>query len=82
MKVKQESEKFGLKLNIQKTETLQARRECHDYFKWWKRKAYNQKHSTQKDSHLDLTEKSKDKQKLREGSTTKPALPQMLKELL
>ena len=57
------------------------------YFKWWKGRNYNQEYSTQQDTHLDLMEKwkafqTRDKQKLREFSTTKPALQQMPKELL
>ena len=51
--------------------------------KWWKGRTYNQEYSTQQDSfRFDGEIKSfSDKQKLREFSSTKPALQQMLKEL-
>ena len=53
------------------------------YLKSWKGRTYNLEHSTQKDSHSDLMEKYfPDKQKLRKFSITKPAVQQMLKELL
>ena len=54
------------------------------YLKLWKEKSYNQQYSQgSQDSHSDLKEKSNTgKQKLRECSTPKPALQQMLKELL
>ena len=55
------------------------------YFKWWKGRTFNQEHSTQQDSRSDLMGEIKsfpDKQKLREFSTIKPVLQQMLKELL
>ena len=52
--------------------------------KWWKGRTYNQEYSTQQDSFkFDGEIKNfSDKQKLREFSTTKSALQQMLKELL
>ena len=66
-------------------ETLQARRVWHDIFKVMKGKTlqprllYRARISFQFDGEIEsLTEK----QKLREFSTTKPALQQMLKELL
>ena len=64
--------------------TLQARREWHDVFKAMKGKKLQPRYCTQQGSHSDFMEKSKalDKQKLREFSTTKPALQQMLKEFL
>ena len=54
------------------------------YLKWWKGRTYNQEYSTSK-ILLQIWWKIKsfpDKQKLREFSTTKPALQQMLKEFL
>ena len=66
-------------------ETLQARREWHDIFKVMKGKNLQPRYSTCQGSHSDSKEKSKalqNKQKLREFSTTKPALQQMLRELL
>ena len=65
-------------------ETLQARKEWQDIFKVMKGKNLNQDYSTQLDliqiwqRNLNFT----DKQMLREFSTTKPALQQMLKEIL
>ena len=66
-------------------ETLQARREWHDIFKVMKgenlhpRLLYPARISFRFDREIkSFTEK----QKLREHSTTKPALQQMLKELL
>ena len=66
-------------------ETLQARREWHDIFKMMKGKKlqprllYLAKISFRFDREIQsFTEK----QKLREFSTNKPALQQMLKELL
>ena len=41
------------------TETLQARRECHDIFKVTKKKNLQPRILYQQDSHLDLMEKSK-----------------------
>ena len=41
------------------TETLQAKREWHNIFKWWKGKKLYQEYSTQQDSHSNLMEKSK-----------------------
>ena len=66
------------------TETLQARREWHDIFKVMKEKNLQPEYSTQQDSfRFDGKIKSfPDKQRLREFSTTKPALQQMLRELL
>ena len=67
------------------TETLQARREWHDIFKLMKEKNlqprifYPVRLSFKFDGEI---ESFSDKQKLREFSTTKPALQQMLKELL
>ena len=65
------------------TETLQARREKHDIFKVMKGK--NLQPQTLYPERLSFTfdEEIKsfpDKQKLREFSTTKPALQQLLKE--
>ena len=67
------------------TETLQARREWHDIFKVMKEKnlqpriLYPARFSFRFDGEI---KSFPDKQKLREFSTTKPALQQMLKELL
>ena len=66
-------------------ETLQARREWHDIFKVMKGKNLQPRlfYATRFSFRLDGEIKSfTDKQKLREFSTTKPALQQMLKELL
>ena len=55
------------------------------YLKWWKGRIDNQEYSAHQHSLSDLTRELKsftDKQKLREFSTTKPALQQMLKQLL
>ena len=66
-------------------ETLQARRECHDILKVMKGKnlqprlLYLARISFMFDGEI---KSFTDKQKLREFSTTKPALQQMLKELL
>ena len=66
-------------------ETLQARREWHDIFKVIKGKnlqprlLYLARISFRFDREI---KRSTDKQKLSEFSTTKPALQQMLKELL
>ena len=66
-------------------ETLQARREWHDTFKVMKgenlqpRLLYQARISFRFDRQI---KSFTDKQKLREFSTTKPALHQMLKELL
>ena len=66
-------------------ETLQARREWQDIFKVMKGKnlqprlLYPARISFRFDGEIKTL---KDKQKLREFSTTKPALQQMLKELL
>ena len=66
-------------------ETLQARRECQDILKVMKEKnlqprlLYPARISFRFDREIKTF---KDKQKLREFSTTKPALQQMLKELL
>ena len=52
------------------------------HLKWWKGRTYNQEYSTSK-TLLQIWWKIKSfKQKLREFSTTKQALQQMLKELL
>ena len=67
------------------TETLQARREWHDIFKVMKEKnlqpriLYPARFSFRFDGEI---KSFPDKQKLREFSTTKPALQQMLNELL
>ena len=67
------------------TETLQVRREWQDIFKVMKGKnlqpklLYPERHSFGFDGEI---KSFTDKQKLREFSTTKPALQQMLKELL
>ena len=66
-------------------ETLQARREWHNIFKVMKGKnrqprlLYLARISFRYDGEI---KSFRDKQKLREFSTTKPALQQMLKELL
>ena len=67
------------------TETLQARREWHDTFKVMKGKNLQQRilYPARLSFRFDGEIKSfPDKQKLREFSTTKPALQQMPKELL
>ena len=67
------------------TETLQARREWHDIFKVMKGNnlqpiiLYPARLSSRFDGEI---ESFPDKQKLREFSTTKPALQKMLKEIL
>ena len=66
-------------------ETLQARSECHDIFKVMKGKKLQPRllYLARITFRLDGDIKSfTDKQNLREFSTTKPALQQMLKELL
>ena len=66
-------------------ETLQARREWHDIFKVMKGKKLQTRllYPARISFRFDTEIKSfTDKQKLREFSTTKPALQQMLKELL
>ena len=66
-------------------ETLQARREWQDIFKVLKGKTYHQDFCTWQGFHSKLLENSKafsDKQKLREFSTTKPALQLMLKGII
>ena len=66
------------------TETLQARREWHDIFKVMKGKNWLPRtlYPTWLSFRFDGEIKSfPDKQKLREFSTTKPTLQQMLKEL-
>ena len=66
-------------------ETLQARRECHNIFKVMIGKNLQQRllYPARISFRFDGEIKSfTDKQKLREFSTTKPALQQMLKELL
>ena len=67
------------------TETLQARREWHDILKVMKAKKLQQRllYPERISFRFDGEIKSfTDDQKLREFSTTKPALRQMLKELL
>ena len=67
------------------TETLQARREWHDIFKVRKGKKLQPRilYPARLSFRFDReTHSFPDKQKLREFSTTKPALQQMLKELL
>ena len=67
------------------TETLQARREWHDIFKVMKGKNVQPRllYPARISFRFDGDIKSfTDKQKLREFSTTKPVLQQMLKELL
>ena len=67
------------------TETLQARREWHDIFKVMKGKNLQPRilYPARLSFRFDGEIKSfPDKQKLREFSTTKPTLQQMLKELL
>ena len=67
------------------TETLQAKREWHNVFKVMKEKnlqpriLYPERLSFRYDAEIKIFP---DKQKLREFSTTKSALEQMLKELL
>ena len=51
------------------------------YLQWWKGRTYNQDYSTQQGFDGEIKTFT-DKQKLRENTTTKPALQQMLKELL
>ena len=66
-------------------ETLQARRECQDIFKVMKRKNLQPRllYPASVSFRFDREIKTfTDKQKLREFSTTKPAIQQMLKELL
>ena len=66
-------------------ETLQARREWHDIFKVLKGKNLQSRllYPARISFRFDREIKScTDKQKLREFSTTKPALQQMLKEVL
>ena len=66
-------------------ETLQARREWHDILKVMKGKNLQPRllYPARISFPFDGEVKSfRDKQKLREYSTTKPALQQMLKELL
>ena len=66
-------------------ETLQARREWHDILKVMKGKNLQPRlfYLSRTSFRLDGEIKSfKDKQKLREFSITKPALQQLLKELL
>ena len=65
-------------------ETLQARREWHNIFKMMKGKNLQPRllYPTRISFRFDGEVKSfSDKQKVREFSTTKPALQQMLKEL-
>ena len=67
------------------TETLQARRAWHDMFKVTKGKKLQPRilYPARFSFRLDGEVKNfPDKQKLREFSTTKPALQQMLKEIL
>ena len=67
------------------TGTLQARMEWHDIFKVMKGKNLQPRilYPARLSFRFDGKIKSfPDKQKLREFSTTKPPLPQMLKELL
>ena len=67
------------------TENLQARREWHDIFKVMKGKSLQPRilYPTRFSFRFNGEIKSfSDKQKLREFSTTKPALQQMVKELL
>ena len=67
------------------TETLQASRECHYIFKVMKGKNLQPRilYPAKLLFRFDREIKSfPDKQKLREFSTTKPALQQMVKELL
>ena len=67
------------------TETLQARREWHDIFKVMKGKNLQPRllYPARISYRFDGEIKSfTDKQKPKEFSTTKPALQQMLKELL
>ena len=67
------------------TETLQARREWHDIFNVMERKKLQPRihHPARFSFRFDGEIKSfPDKQKLREFSTTKPVLQQMLKKLL
>ena len=66
-------------------ETLQARREWHDILKVMKGKKLQPRllYTARISFRFDEEIKSfTDKQKLRKSSTTKPALQQMLKELL
>ena len=84
---KQQKTQKGIPIRITadlSIEALQARREWQDILQVMKEKTYNSDYCTQQRSHSDMKEKSKalDKQKLREFSTTKPALQQMLKDHL
>ena len=63
-------------------ETLQARREWRDIFKIMKTKNLTIKITLPGKDLIQTTKSFTDKQKLREFSTTKQALQQMLKELL
>ena len=66
-------------------ETLQARREWHDILKVMKGKSLQPRLLSRARISFSFDREIKsftDKQKLREFSTTKPALQQMLKEIL
>ena len=65
-------------------ETLQASRKWQNILKVLKEKNLQPDYYTQKGSHSNMKENESltDKQELREFSTTKPALQQMLKDLL
>ena len=65
-------------------ETLQARREWHDIFKVMKGKNIQPRllYPARISFRFNEIKSFTDKQKLREFSTTRPALQQMLKELL
>ena len=66
-------------------ETLQARREWHDIFKVMKERNLQPRLLSPARTSFTFDGETKsftDKQKLREFSTTKPDLQQMLKELL
>ena len=63
-------------------ETLQTRREWQDIFKVLKRKIYSQDYCRISFQIYGEIKSFSDKQRLREFSTTKPALQQMLKGLI
>ena len=83
-KVTYKANPIGLTADLS-TETLQARREWQDIFKVLKRKNLQPRlpYLARISFKIDGEIKSfSDKQKLREFSTTKPALQQMLKGLI
>ena len=85
---KQKNNNKGIPIKLSadfSTETLQARREWHDIFKVMKEKKLQPRllYPARISLRFDGEIKSfSEKQKLKEFSTTKPALQQMLKKLL